>query len=373
MQGKSKIITVIVFALALFSFFSFDSSALNDKDDKSFFSEMTESFDKLTSKTLDDNGISEFKISDMEDVGFTQMLSLVFETIKDEIQKPVKTFTLILCITLLFSLTGVFDSRGLSFRADMLCPVICVYSLCAAMSECISSFERYVVGLNSFLKAACPVVCTIEAASGSGGNALAYKLGVTAASEILAFMCSDIVKYAVFVFFALCACGAVSPFFDLSPLTNFVMKTISVLLGVVGTVFTGFISVRKVFGSVSDSLALRGIKFAAGGLVPIVGSYVSDGISAVLAGVRTAQSTVIVSCVAVMTMLCLPLFIRLLIWNVTLRLIKAVNLMFNFETDASMYDGFINFVKMMTALCVFSLYICCSCILMLCVGDVNCM
>lgn len=370
-NGKSKVICVIVSVLALFVFLSFTSSASNENKDEFSFSNMTEIFDRLTSETLDENEISDFKISNLKDVSFTQMLSFAVDKIKDEIEKPVKTFTLIMCITLLFSLTDVFDSHGLSFRADMLCPVICVYTLCTAMSECISSFERYVGSLNSFLKAVCPLVCTIEAVSGRGGGALAYKLGVTAASEILAFLCSDVVKYAVLMFFALSACGALSPFYNLSSLTDCVMKTVSAVLGIVGTVFTGFLSVKKVFGSVSDSLALRGIKFAAGNLVPIVGSYVSDGISAVLAGVKTAQSTIIVSCVVVMALLCLPLFVRFLAWNVTLRLIKAVNLMFNFDKNASMYDGFINFVKLMTALCIFSLYICCSCFLMLCVGSVN--
>ena len=353
-KGKLKVICVIVSVLAVCVFLSFSSSASNKNKGESAFFNMTETFDELTSETLDENGISDFKMSDLKDVSFTQMMSYTVDKIKDEIEKPVKTFTLIMCITLLFSLTDVFDSRGLSFRADMLCPVICVYSLCTAMSECISSFERYVGSLN-----------------GRGGGALAYKMGVTAASEILAFLCSDVVKYAVLMFFALSACGALSPFFNLSSLTDCVMKTVSAVLGIVGSVFTGFLSIKNVFGSVSDSLALRGIKFAAGNLVPIVGSYVSDGISAVLTGVKTAQSTVIVSCVVVMALLCLPLFVRLLAWSVTLRLIKAVNLMFNFEMNASMYDGFINFVKLMTALCIFSLYICCSCTLMLCAGGVN--
>ena len=370
-NGKLKVICVIVSVLAVCVFLSFSSSASNKNKGESAFFNMTETFDELTSETLDENGISDFKMSDLKDVSFTQMMSFTVDKIKDEIEKPVKTFTLIMCITLLFSLTDVFDSRGLSFRADMLCPVICVYSLCTAMSECISSFVRYVGSLSSFLKAVCPLVCTIEAVSGRGGGALAYKMGVTAASEILAFLCSDVVKYAVLMFFALSACGALSPFFNLSSLTDCVMKTVSAVLGIVGSVFTGFLSIKNVFGSVSDSLALRGIKFAAGNLVPIVGSYVSDGISAVLTRVKTAQSTVIVSCVVVMALLCLPLFVRLLAWSVTLRLIKAVNLMFNFEMNASMYDGFINFVKLMTALCIFSLYICCSCTLMLCAGGVN--
>ena len=147
-NGKSKVICVIVSVLALFVFLSFTSSASNENKDEFSFSNMTEIFDKLTSETLDENEISDFKISNLKDVSFTQMLSFAVDKIKDEIEKPVKTFTLIMCITLLFSLTDVFDSHGLSFRADMLCPVICVYTLCTAMSECISSFERYVGSLN---------------------------------------------------------------------------------------------------------------------------------------------------------------------------------------------------------------------------------
>ena len=84
-NGKSKVICVIVSVLALFVFLSFTSSASNENKDEFSFSNMTEIFDKLTSETLDENEISDFKISNLKDVSFKQMLSFAVDKIKDEI------------------------------------------------------------------------------------------------------------------------------------------------------------------------------------------------------------------------------------------------------------------------------------------------
>lgn len=350
--------TVIILILSFFV------CASGEYTDDSYSVQTYETFDNLTSEMLDNENIDDFSISDLKDVGFTQILKYIGKKVKDEISKPVKTLTLISCVTVLFSFTDAFDERKLSFKVNMLSPVICVYALCRALTDCISAFSRYTTALNSFLKSVCPTVCVIEAVSGRGGTALAYKLGVTAVSEILAFLCSDVVIYFIYVYFALCACAALSPFFDLNSLSNAVMKMVSTLLGVVGAVFTGFLSVKKVFGSASDTLALRSLKFAAGSFVPIVGSYVSEGISSVLAGVKVTGSTIIVSAAAVMAVLGIPLIVRLFVWNVTLRLIKGICGMFNSDSSGRIYDGFIDFIKLMTALCFFSLYICCACMLM---------
>ena len=172
---------------------SFSVCASGEYTDDSYSLRMYESFDKLTSEMLNNEDIDDFSLSDLKDVGFTQILNYIGEKVKGEISNPVKTLTLISCVTVLFSFTDAFDDRKLSFRLNMLSPVICVYALCRALTDCISAFSRYTIALNLFLKAVCPTVCVIEAVSGHGGTALAYKLGVTAVSEILAFLCSDIV------------------------------------------------------------------------------------------------------------------------------------------------------------------------------------
>ena len=372
MRGKVKtVLNYIAVSAVILLILSFSVCASGEYTDDSYSLRMYESFDKLTSEMLNNEDIDDFSLSDLKDVGFTQILNYIGEKVKGEISKPVKTLTLISCVTVLFSFTDAFDDRKLSFRLNMLSPVICVYALCRALTDCISAFSRYTIALNLFLKAVCPTVCVIEAVSGRGGTALAYKLGVTAVSEILAFLCSDVVIYFIYVYFALCVCGALSPFFDLNSLSNAVMKIVSTLLGVVGAVFTGFLSVKKVFGSASDTLVLRSLKFAAGSFVPIVGSYVSEGISSVLAGVKATGSTIIVSAAAVMAVLGIPLIVRLFVWNVALRLIKGICGMFNSDSAGRIYDGFIDFIKLMTALCFFTLYICCACTLMTGLNGLN--
>lgn len=317
------------------------------------------------SEILDRTDAPDIKIEDLKDIDFTDAVKYTLNTIKTEITAPVKVLSLLVGIYIVFAIASVFGEKRSIVSSDTVCSALTAYTVCRVITPAAESFFTYTQAMTAFLKAVCPAVSVMTAVSGKSSGALAYKLGVTVGTEILAFICSDMIFYGVYAFLALCVCCSLSPYFDLSGAVGLCERLVCLLLGLTGTFFSGFLSVKKVFGAAADTLAMRGIKFAAGNFIPIVGSAVSDGLSSVVAGVQAAQSGVCVWSLVIMSVMALKPLALFVAWGVTLRIADCVRKMLCPNIKGADLGGFISFIRLMSAGTVFILFIGAVCTLML--------
>lgn len=360
---KTKIFAVIlcVFILACGTFgFSVSAAGVDNTAEKA-----EELFGFSEREILDRTGAPNVKIDDLKDISFTDAIKYIVDGIKEEIVEPVKVLSLLCGIFILFSMASAFGEKRSMISSDMVCSALTAYTVCRVITPAAESFFRYTSAMTAFLKAVCPAVSVMTAVSGKASGALAYKLGVTAGTEILTFICSDVIFYGVYAFLAVCVCCSLSPYFDLSGIVSLCERFVCLLLGITGTVFTGFLSVKKVFGSAADTLALRGIKFAAGNFIPIVGGVVSDGLSSVFAGVQAVQSGVCIWSLVIMFIMALKPLALFIAWGIVLRAADCVRGMLCPNIKGASLGGFISFIRLMCAGTVFILFIGTVCTLML--------
>ena len=77
----------------------------------------------------------------------------------------------------------------------------------------------------------------------------------------------------------------------LSGITGGIKTCFITVLGIMTTLLAGTLALQTLIGSAKDSLALRGVKYAVSGMIPIVGGSISSAISALVAGVNLAKGT----------------------------------------------------------------------------------
>lgn len=78
----------------------------------------------------------------------------------------------------------------------------------------------------------------------------------------------------------------------LEKITSFFQSSYKWIIGLVFTIFTAFISVQGITAGSIDGISIKTAKYAIKSYVPILGSYLSDGMSVVLASSNLIKNTV---------------------------------------------------------------------------------
>ena len=86
--------------------------------------------------------------------------------------------------------------------------------------------------------------------------------------------------------------GNLSDNVKLEKFVSFLQSTFKWVIGLCFTIFLGFVSIQGILAGSVDCLSIRTAKFALKSYVPIVGGYVSDGISIILASSNLIKNAV---------------------------------------------------------------------------------
>ena len=122
----------------------------------------------------------------------------------------------------------------------------------------------------------------------------------------------------------------------LAPLSGLCKKWYTSLLGFLMFLVTSALSVQSVLASKADTLSMRGVKYAVGNMLPVVGGAVSGTLGSVAAGVGLLRGIAGVSGVILMALLLLPTLVQLLLFRVCYQLASAVAGMLSCEGESKL-------------------------------------
>lgn len=116
------------------------------------------------------------------------------------------------------------------------------------------------------------------------------------AAITLSSLLSNIIKYlgipGVFFSFALSTAGRITDKNILSSLGKTISKATLFTVSGAATLFTAVVGACGLSGAAAGNAALRGMKFAVSGLVPVLGGILSDSVDAVAAGAELLRGAV---------------------------------------------------------------------------------
>jgi stage III sporulation protein AE len=112
--------------------------------------------------------------------------------------------------------------------------------------------------------------------------------------------------------------------FILAPLCERIKKWYASLLGLVMFLFSLALSTQSVLAGRADSLGMKGVKYAVGNMIPMVGGAVAGTLSTVAAGVTALRGICGVSGIILVALLLLPTLAELLLTRAMLNLAATV-------------------------------------------------
>ncbi len=110
----------------------------------------------------------------------------------------------------------------------------------------------------------------------------------------------------------------------LDKFTSFFNSTFKWLTGLIFTVFTAFLSIQGIAAGAVDGVSIRTAKYAIRSYVPILGSYLSDGMSIILASSTLIKNAVGAGGLLLLVATILSPLIQLIMFMLVLKLIAGI-------------------------------------------------
>lgn len=151
---------------------------------------------------------------------------------------------------------------------------------------------RTIEELSGFSKVLLPVLAAATAASGAVTSASVQQVGTVFLADLLITLIDRLLMPLVYLYAGALASSAMLPENRLGALAEALKKVITWILTTVLLAFTVYLSVVRVVSGSADAAALKVAKAAISGVIPVVGSIISEASETVLAGAGMLKNTI---------------------------------------------------------------------------------
>ena len=211
-------------------------------------------------------------------------------------------------------------------------------------------FER----LNGAVRSLIPLMSVLYTLGGNVSTATASAAGLSVYLTLL----EEIVAKSILPFCGIClalsAVNALEPDIRTGTLTSTLKKNYTTLLTFLMTLLLAMLSSQTLLGARADSVAMRGVKFAAGNMIPVVGGSVSELLRTVSDGVGYLRGAVGICAVLLILLMLLPTVAELFLWHLTWQISASLADLLGLSAEKKLLDE-------ITSLCGYLLAAVCIC------------
>ncbi len=254
-----------------------------------------------------------------EMTGFSYLLQTVLTSVGILLPDSLGLLSSILGLLLLSSVISALQK---SIKSDTVGKAFSFASSLAILScilvsgyACIQSVTDYFERLNAFSLGAIPLLGILYSMGGNVTAAAASSAGLTLYISLM----ENVVGRTIVPFCGTClAFGWVSAS-SFGPNVRALLATIkkhyATLLAFLMMLLLAMLATQSALASSADTLAMRGVRFATGNLIPIVGGSVSELLRTVSAGIKYLRTTLGISAILLLLFLLLPTLIQLFLYR----------------------------------------------------------
>ena len=169
-----------------------------------------------------------------------------------------------------------------------------------------------------------PILITLLGTIGSISSISIYNTLVAVLIEVVSLVFEKFLYPLFIVILILTILGNLTDTIKLDKLNSFFSSTFKWTVGIVFTIFTGFLSIQGISAGKYDSVSIKATKFAMKSYIPIIGSYVSDGIDFFILGAILIKNSIGLVGVIVLFVTILSPIITIIIYKLALQLSSGI-------------------------------------------------
>ncbi len=312
MKKRRAIFSILLLLLlCLFTTYSYAAEEKGKTEESA--DALIEEFSKIIPE---ESGVSVEENELISGIGFDGMLRALLNAIEGERPEIVKFFFTVLGFAILSVAVSLssYASSSIEKCAGVGVSVLSGAAIYPSLYSLFLTVGKSLESVSSFFGAALPVLTAITTASGSVKTAAVQAANMNVALGIVGAL---LVKLLLPLSLAMLAIALVSSFGDggVASVGRGIKNLFTFGLGIVTAVSSAAVTLQTVIASASDSAALRAARYAASGLIPVVGSSVSSALSTLAGGFAYAKSTVGAAAIAVIVVLTMAPLVSLLLYR----------------------------------------------------------
>ncbi len=207
----------------------------------------------------------------------------------DALRSAMKSVGVMLAALVLCAMAGAGEGMGAALIAGVL-------SISAAgmleMNSLAGTGKEALMEMQSFADLLLPAMAAATAASGGITASTAIYAGTALFTDILMRAMTHLLLPLLNVYVALCAAQAICGNEMLSRLSDLVKWVFRSGIKTVLFVFTAYLTITGLIAGAADATVLKAAKLTISGVVPVVGSMISDASETVIVGAATVKNAV---------------------------------------------------------------------------------
>ncbi len=316
------VIVFIIFISSFFGSFTLDGYVLNtpivmaeseeDSIEEELEIEIGEQLDDLDFSDLETYIDSlESSVKDMFSGGFTakveslingeyitgdSFLSSVFSLLWDGLLDFLPIIASIIAISILGGMVGNLKpntgGKSIGNVVHFVTYGVVIVFLGTTLVELIALTSRTLTSLKSLMDMIFPVLLTLLTAVGGSVSVGLYQPAIALLGNIFISLITYFLMPLFIFSIVFSIVGNLSNNVKLDKFVSFLQGTFKWSIGLLFTLFLGFITIQGISASAVDGLSIRTAKYTIKSYVPIVGGYVSDGLSIIMASSMLIKNAV---------------------------------------------------------------------------------
>lgn len=361
MKCKVVLLNIILFAVMLFTFtvnvFAYDATE-SDFYEKAI-DELTENLDDDTKDFLSALGLEDYSPEELSNLSFGDVISVLTSAFAENFTQPAHSVCIVLALLILISLSGGLISEHGSmsgyfeFIALMFIALYCFSQIIEMVTDTVAVIHA-VCGL---MKLLIPILTAVVSFSGNPSLATGSSAISLYISELIILVCDEFLAVMLCIMTAVCVSTCINSSVKTTYVIELVKKIFNYVLGFLGAVYSGVLTIRDIVSADIDNLSVKGLRFILGSSVPIVGGTLSEGLSAALSALSLFKNTFGIFGIVIAIVVSLPIFIRLFCWLLSLVFCEYIASSMGYEKISSVFSSFRYIMSMLISLLIFIIFI----------------
>lgn len=318
-----KALTVLILSLTFALCFCICSFAYGTADD---YAAVYEAVESSTEDLLEQAGIDGADYNSIMSFSSERLFRLIKNLVTGNAAKPIETGARVIAVIIVFAVINTFQSgaqRNESYYAFIEKTAVLVAVL-IPMSSALSGAVGATVASSNFMFSFIPVFTSLVSASGKPASSYLYSASMLGFASLCNGFCANFFLPLIGVFTSLNIFGTLDENTNLSRISATLKKLTTVTLSVSATLFVGLTNLKAALAFNADSLALKGIRLAAGSLVPVIGSAIGEAVNSTFGALGLIKSTVGAFGIIAIALSVAPVVTELVIWYAVLTVCSLV-------------------------------------------------
>lgn len=252
--------------------------------------------------------------------GLRNILENLLPSLSESVRSALRSIGVMLAALILCALAGAGETLAPALIAGTVAITACGMLELHSLAQ---SGQQALMQLQSFSDLLLPAMAAATAAGGGVTASGAIYAGTAFFSDVLMRAMTGLLIPVLYAYVAMCAAQAVCGNDLLSRLSGLIRWVFQTGLKTILFVFTAYLTITGLISGSADATVLKAAKLTLSGVVPVVGSMISDASETVIVGAQSVKSSVgIVGMLAVIA-ICVSPFVRIGVQYLLMKLAAA--------------------------------------------------